>query len=363
MKLKMNNLFLLKGQDVNFSSGTNSAINVFDLFYIPEFLISLILILIVLVPILLCVAFMTIIERKVMGSMQRRIGPNIVGYYGVLQPFADALKLVVKEQIIPAQSDKALFFLAPMISLVFSLLAWAVIPFGSGMAIYDFSLGLLYSAAVTAMGIYGALFAGWAANSKYAFLGSLRTTAQMVSYELIFSTGITAVVLLAGSMNLSAITEAQSSIWYIIPLFPVFILYLVSAMAELNRTPFDLPEAESELVSGFMTEHSGMIFVFFYLAEYSGIVIMSTFSTILYLGGYTFPEIFINNSFINLQSIILAIKALAFMFFFVWVRATYVRQRYDGLMIFCWTKLLPMGIAFLVLIPSILIAFNIPAVA
>ena len=257
----MNNLFLIKNPDVYFSNGTNSGINFFDLFIIPEFIVSIILILIVLVPILLCVAFMTIIERKVMGSMQRRIGPNIVGYYGVLQPFADALKLVVKEQIIPAQSNKTLFFLAPMISLVFSLLAWGVIPFGSGMAIYDFSLGLLYSAAITAMGIYGALFAGWAANSKYAFLGSLRTTAQMVSYELIFSTGITAVVLLAGSMNLSIISESQSTIWYILPLAPIFILYLISAMAELNRTPFDLPEAESELVSGFMTEHSGMIFV------------------------------------------------------------------------------------------------------
>jgi len=359
----MNNQFMLKGFDITTNAGFNSPINVFNLFNIPGFVVSLLLILIVLVPILLCVAWMTIIERKVMGSMQRRIGPNVVGYYGVLQPFADALKLVVKEQIIPAQSNKALFFLAPMISLVFSLLAWGVIPFGSGMAIYDFSLGILYSLALASMGVYGSLFAGWAANSKYAFLGSLRTTAQMVSYELIYSTGVSAVVLLAGSMNLSVISQEQSTVWYIVPLLPVFILYLISAMAELNRTPFDLPEAESELVSGFMTEHSGMIFVFFYLAEYSGIVLMSTFSSVLYLGGYTFPEIFINNTFINLQSIILGIKALAFMFFFVWVRATYVRQRYDGLMIFCWTKLLPMAIAFLVLVPSILIAFNIPALA
>nr|WBU10769.1 NADH dehydrogenase subunit 1 [Malassezia cuniculi] len=337
--------------------------NLFNFIILPEFIVSLLLILIVLVPILLCVAWMTIIERKVMGSMQRRIGPNVVGYYGILQPFADALKLVVKEQIIPAQSNKALFFLAPMISLVFSLLAWGVVPFGSGMAIYDFSLGILYSLALASMGVYGSLFAGWAANSKYAFLGSLRTTAQMVSYELIYSTGIISVILLSGSLNLSVISESQSTIWYIVPLFPVFIIYLISAIAELNRTPFDLPEAESELVCGFMTEHSGMIFVFFYLAEYSGIVLMSTFSSVLFLGGYSFPEIFINHSFFNIQTFVLAIKALAFMFFFVWVRATYVRQRYDGLMIFTWTKLLPIAIAFLIFIPSTLIAFNIPPIS
>ena len=186
---------------------------------------------------LLAVAFMTTIERKVMGSMQRRIGPNVVGYYGSLQPFADALKLVVKEQVIPAQANKAMFYLAPMISLVFSLLAWGVIPFGSGMAICDYSLGILYSLALSSMGVYGSLFAGWAANSKYAFLGSLRTTAQMVSYELIYSTGVFAVLLLAGSLNLTTIVESQTSVWFVVPLLPVFILYLISAMAELNRTP------------------------------------------------------------------------------------------------------------------------------
>lgn len=337
----------LKGFDVSFTAGP---------------IVSLLLVLIVLVPMLLAVAFITTIERKVMGGMQRRIGPNIVGYYGSLQPFADALKLVVKEQIIPAQANKAMFYLAPMISLVFSLLAWGVIPFGSGMAICDYSLGILYSLALSSMGVYGSLFAGWAANSKYAFLGSLRSTAQMVSYELIYSTGVFAVLLLAGSLNLTTIVESQTSVWFVVPLFPVFILYLISAMAELNRTPFDLSEAESELVSGFMTEHSGMIFVFFYLAEYSGIVLMSTFSTILFFGGYAFPEVFVNNTFISLESIVLALKSLIFMFYFVWCRATFVRERYDGLMIFCWTKLLPMGIAFLILVPSLLIAFDIPAV-
>lgn len=343
----MTNLSNLKGFDVSVTQGP---------------IVSLILILIVLVPMLLSVAFMTIIERKVMGAMQRRIGPNVVGYYGVLQPFADALKLVVKEQIIPAQSNKALFFLAPMISLVFSLLGWGVIPFGPGMAISDFSLGILYSLAVSSIGVYGALFAGWAANSKYAFLGSLRSTAQMVSYELIFSTCVFTVILLSGSLNLTTIVESQTGIWYIVPLCSIFVLYLISAMAELNRTPFDLPEAESELVSGFMTEHSGMIFVFFYLAEYCGLVLMSTLSAVLFLGGYGFPEVIVNETFVNLQSIILSVKSLVFMFFFVWVRATFVRQRYDGLMIFCWTQLLPMAIALLVLVPSLLVAFDIGAI-
>ena len=206
----------LKGFDVSLTAGP---------------IVSLLLILIVLVPMLLSVAFMTTIERKVMGGMQRRIGPNVVGYYGSLQPFADALKLVVKEQVIPAQANKAMFYLAPMISLVFSLLAWGVIPFGSGMAICDYSLGILYSLALSSMGVYGSLFAGWAANSKYAFLGSLRTTAQMVSYELIYSTGVFAVLLLAGSLNLTTIVESQTSVWFVVPLLPVFILYLISAMA------------------------------------------------------------------------------------------------------------------------------------
>lgn len=280
-------------------------------------LYNLLEILIVLVPILLAVAFMTIIERKVMGSMQRRIGPNVVGYYGVLQPFADALKLVVKEQVIPSQSTKSLFFLAPMISLIFSLLGWGVIPFGPGLTLSDFSLGILYSLALSSIGVYGILFAGWSANSKYAFLGALRSTAQMISYELIYSAAVLSVILLCGTFNITGIIEAQQSVWYIIPLLPIFILFFISALAETNRTPFDLPEAESELVAGFMTEHSGMIFVFFFLAEYCSIVLMSTFTAILFLGGYNLPEVFSNTSFINLQSIGLALKAVLFMFIFV----------------------------------------------
>jgi NADH-ubiquinone oxidoreductase chain 1 len=201
-------------------------------------------VLIVLVPILLAVAFMTIIERKQLAAMQRRVGPNTVGYYGILQPFADALKLVVKETIIPSQSNKVLFYLAPIVALIFSLLGWAVIPFGAGLTISDFSLGLLYTLAISSLGIYGILFAGWSANSKYAFLGSLRSTASMISYELILSTAVLIVIFLTGSFNFATIIENQQAIWFIVPLLPVFIIFFISILAETNRTPFDLPEAK-----------------------------------------------------------------------------------------------------------------------
>lgn len=259
----------------------------------------------------------------------------------------------------PAHATKSLFFLAPVITLTFSLLGWAVIPFGAGLAITDFSLGILYTLAISSLGIYGVLFRGWSANSKYAFLGSLRSTAQMISYELVLSAAILTVLLLRGTFNITGIIEAQQGIWYVVPLFPVFIIFLIAMLAETNRTPFDLPEAESELVAGFMTEHSGMVFVFFFLGEYASIVLMSTLAAILFLGGYNMPEIIENNSFFNVQSIILGLKACLFMFFFVWTRATMPRLRYDGLMVFCWTGMLPLAIAFIVLVPSILIAFDI----
>jgi len=324
-------------------------------------LYSLLEVLIVLVPILLSVAFMTIIERKVLAGMQRRIGPNVVGYYGTLQPFADALKLVVKEMIIPQHATKSLFFLAPIISLVFSLLGWAIIPFGSGLTLTDFSLGVLYSMAISSVGVYGILFAGWSANSKYAFLGSLRSTAQMVSYELILSSAILTVILLTGSFHLTTIIEDQQAVWFIVPLLPIAMIFFISALAETNRTPFDLPEAESELVAGFFTEHSSIIFVFFFLAEYCSIVLMSTLTAVLFLGGYVMPEVLVNDTFINLQSIVLALKTCLFCFIFVWFRATLPRLRYDQLMTFCWLGLLPMIIAFIILVPSILVAFDIVA--
>jgi len=321
--------------------------------------ISLIDVLVVLLPILLSVAFMTIIERKQLAAMQRRVGPNTVGYYGVLQPFSDALKLILKETIVPSQSNKTLFYLAPVSTLVFSLLGWGIIPFGQGLSISDFSMGVLYTLALSSLGVYGILFAGWSANSKYAFLGSLRSTAAMISYELILSSAVLIIILLTGSFNFTTIIEQQQAIWFIVPLLPVFIFYFIAILAETSRTPFDLQEAESELVAGFFTEHSSVPFVFFFLAEYSSIVLFSTITAIFFLGGYNMPELFVNDSFFNIQSIILGLKTCLFCFMFVWFRATLPRLRYDQLITFCWLNLLPVAVAFIILVPSILVAFDI----
>ena len=229
-----------------------------------EILVNLIDVLVVIVPALLAVAFVTIVERKQLAAMQRRVGPNSVGYYGILQPFSDALKLILKETVIPSQSNKILFYLAPVFTLVFSLLGWGIIPFGQGLALSDFSMGVLYTLALSSLGVYGVLFAGWSANSKYAFLGALRSAAAMISYELILSSSIFIIILLTGSFNYTTIIESQEAIWFIVPLLPVFIFYFISILAETSRTPFDLQEAESELVAGFFTEHSSIIFVFFF---------------------------------------------------------------------------------------------------
>ena len=326
---------------------------------IVNMLIGLIDVLVVLLPMLLSVAFMTIIERKQLAAHQRRVGPNYVGYFGVLQPFADALKLIVKETIVPSQSNKILFYIAPVSSLIFSLLGWGIIPFGQGLSISDFSLGVLYTLALSSLGVYGILFSGWSANSKYAFLGSLRSTASMISYELILSSAVLIIILLTGSFNYTTIIELQQAIWFIVPLLPVFIFYFISILAETSRTPFDLQEAESELVAGFFTEHSSVPFVFFFLSEYSSIVLFSSITAIFFLGGYNLPELFINDSLINLQSIILGIKTCIFCFMFVWFRATLPRMRYDALIELCWLNLLPVAVAFIVLVPSILVAFDI----
>jgi NADH-ubiquinone oxidoreductase chain 1 len=326
---------------------------------IINILINLIDVVVVLLPILLSVAFMTIIERKQLAAHQRRVGPQVVGYYGLLQPFSDALKLILKETVVPSQSNKVLFYLAPLSTLIFSLLGWGVIPLGQGLTLFDYSLGIFYTLALSSLGVYGILFAGWSANSKYAFLGSLRSTAAMISYELILSSAILIIILLTGSFNFTKIIEVQQAVWFIVPLLPVFIFYFISILAETSRTPFDLQEAESELVAGFFTEHSSVPFVFFFLAEYSSIVLFSCITSILFLGGYNFPEIIVNNSVINLQSIILGLKTCIFCFFFVWFRATLPRLRYDQLIELCWINILPIAVAFIVLIPSLLIAFDI----
>jgi NADH-ubiquinone oxidoreductase chain 1 len=351
--------------------------------YIPT-LISVIEVLLVTVPILLTVAYVTVAERKTMASMQRRLGPNIVGYYGLLQAFADALKLLLKEYVSPTQANLALFFLGPIITLIFALLGYLVIPYGPGLALNDFNLGILYMLAVSSLATYGILLAGWSANSKYAFLGSLRSTAQLISYELILSSAILLVVMLTGSLNLTVNIEAQRTIWFILPLFPVFIIFFIGSIAETNRAPFDLAEAESELVSGFMTEHAAVIFVFFFLAEYASIVLICILTSILFLGGYLydyFPSLFglmqyidfdyyINNLYNEsifsdplieglLYGLALGLKSCIMIFVFIWARASFPRIRFDQLMSFCWTILLPVVIAFIILVPCILYSFEI----
>lgn len=352
-----------------------------NMIFIPS-LISIIEVLLVVVPVLLTVAFVTVAERKTMASMQRRLGPNVVGYWGLLQAFADALKLLLKEYVSPTQANLILFFLGPIITLIFSLLGYAVIPYGPGLAIWDFNLGILYMIAVSSLSTYGILLAGWSANSKYAFLGSLRSTAQLISYELILSSAILLVVLLTGSLNLTVNIEFQRAVWFAIPLLPVFIIFFIGSVAETNRAPFDLAEAESELVSGFMTEHSAVIFVFFFLAEYASIVLMCILTSILFLGGYLLnyiPFIYIVKDliedffFVNLSvdftsypliegllyGLSLGVKSSILIFTFIWVRASFPRIRYDQLMSYSWTVLLPIVIAFIVLVPCILYSFEI----
>ena len=352
--------------------------------YLPT-MISVIEVLLVTVPVLLTVAYVTVAERKTMASMQRRLGPNIVGYYGLLQAFADALKLLLKEYVSPTQANFILFFLGPIITLIFSLLGYAVIPFGPGLAISDYNLGILYMLAVSFLATYGILLAGWSANSKYAFLGSLRSTAQLISYELILSSAILLVIMLTGSLNLTVNIEAQRAVWFIIPLFPIFIIFFIGSVAETNRAPFDLAEAESELVSGFMTEHAAVIFVFFFLAEYASIVLICVLTTILFLGGYLYdyiPFIFTLFQYINIDfyleylankgvlfsypliegltyGLSLGLKSCFMIFVFIWVRASFPRIRFDQLMSFCWTVLLPIVIAFIVLVPCVLYSFEI----
>ena len=348
--------------------------------YIPT-VISIVEVLLVIVPALLSVAYVTVAERKTMASMQRRLGPNVVGYYGLLQAFADALKLLLKEYVSPTQANLVLFFLGPVITLIFSLLGYAVIPYGPGLAIWDFDLGILYMLAVSSLATYGILLAGWSANSKYAFLGSLRSTAQLISYELILSSAILLVILLTGSLNLTVNVESQRSIWFIVPLLPVFIIFFIGSVAETNRAPFDLAEAESELVSGFMTEHAAVVFVFFFLAEYGSIVLICILTTILFLGGYLLDyslflsilqvidydgsiisqlEIFSSPLIEGLVSgLTLGIKSCVMVFVFIWVRASFPRIRFDQLMLFSWTILLPVVIAFIVVVPCIIYSFDI----
>ncbi|WP_419897996.1 NADH-quinone oxidoreductase subunit NuoH [Roseomonas sp. USHLN139] len=306
-----------------------------------------------LVPLLIGVAYMTYAERKVMAAMQMRVGPNVVGPFGLLQPFADALKMLLKETIIPAGASRALFILGPMLTLVLALIAWAVIPVNDGWAIADINVGVLYLLAISSLGVYGIVIAGWASNSKYAFLGALRSAAQMVSYEVSMGLVIVTVLLCVGSLNLTEIVRAQSTVWFAIPLFPMFIIFFISTLAETNRPPFDLAEGESELVAGFMVEYSSMTYALFFLGEYANMILMSAMTTILFLGGWLPPMDIAPFNWVP-GPIWFILKICLCLFTFVWVRATFPRYRYDQLMRLGWKIFLPFSLGWLILTAFVL---------
>jgi len=311
----------------------------------------------VIVPILISVAFLVYAERKVLALIQLRKGPNVVGPFGLLQSFADALKLISKENIIPSGSNKVVFILAPIITMVLSLAGWAVIPFAPNWVVSDINVGIMYFFAVSSLGVYGIIMAGWASNSQYPFLGALRSAAQMVSYEVSIGFVIITVLLCVGSLNLTKIVEAQETVWFAIPLFPMFVIFFISALAETNRLPFDLPEDESTLVAGFFTEYSSASFVLFFLAEYASMILMSAMTVILFLGGWLPPfDIFPFNTIPDV--IWFTLKIMFVLFLFLWVRGTFPRYRYDQLMRLGWKVFLPFSLFWVVITAGFLVIFD-----
>ncbi len=304
----------------------------------------------IILPLLGAVAYLTLAERKVIGYMQIRIGPNRVGYYGLLQPLADGLKLFLKEIIIPSGSSKLLFVIAPIMAFAPALAAWAVVPFGDGMALANVNAGLLYLLTMTSLGIYGIIIAGWASNSKYAFLGAVRSAAQIVSYEIAMGFALVCVLMASQSMNLTDIVHGQHGHWgalnwYVIPLFPMFMVYLISGVAETNRSPFDMAEGESEIVAGFHVEYSGMAFAVFFLAEYANMILIAFLTSIMFLGGWLSPVPFLPDGFIWLLG-----KVAFILLLFLWFRATFPRYRYDQLMRLGWKVFIPLTIIWVVVI-------------
>ena len=315
-------------------------------------------ILAVVVPVLVSVAFLIYAERKVLALIQLRRGPNLVGPFGLLQSFADAIKLLTKENILPSGSNKIVFIIAPIITMVLSLAGWAVIPFAPGWVISDINVGVLYLFAVSSLGVYGVIMAGWASNSQYPFLGALRSAAQMVSYEVSIGFVIITVLLCVGSLNLSKIVEAQKTVWFVIPLLPMFIIFFISALAETNRLPFDLPEDEATLVAGFYTEYSSASFALFFLAEYASMILMSSMTVILFLGGWLPPfDIFPLNVLPGVFWF--TIKIIFILFLFIWVRGTFPRYRYDQLMRLGWKVFLPLSLLGVVVTSGFLVIFDI----
>jgi NADH-quinone oxidoreductase subunit H len=320
------------------------------------FLYSIFNFLLIVVPILLAVAFLTLLERKLLASVQLRRGPSVVGLFGLLQPLADGLKLFVKEAIIPSQASQLVFVLAPLITFSISLITWSIIPFNYGIVFSDLDLGLLFFFAISSLAVYGIIIAGWSSNSKYAFLGSLRSAAQMISYEVSIGLIIINLIIFVGSLNLTKIVLAQEKIWYVIPFFPIFLLFIISGLAETNRPPFDLPEAEAELVAGYIVEYSAVSFALFFIGEYSNIILNSTFSALLFLGGWYFPFNFLS---IELISVSLLFKILFMLFFFILVRAALPRYRYDQLMQLGWKFFLPISISFIVFYTGLSFSFDL----
>ncbi len=317
----------------------------------------------ILLPLLLAVAYLTYAERKVIAAMQLRKGPNVVGPFGLLQPIADAVKLLFKETILPSGANRIVFLMAPMLTFVLAMIGWAVIPFDAGMVLADINVGILYLFAISSLGVYGVIMAGWASNSKYPFLGALRSAAQMVSYEVSMGFVIITVLLLVGSLNLSDIVLAQKGdyglfSWFWLPLLPMFVIFFISTLAETNRSPFDLPEGESELVAGFFVEYSAMTFALFFLGEYANMILMSAMTSILFLGGWLPPIDIAPFNWIP-GPIWLIAKICLVLFFFLWVRATFPRYRYDQLMRLGWKVFLPFSLFWVVLTAGVLVAFDL----
>jgi NADH-quinone oxidoreductase subunit H len=312
-------------------------------------------ILLIVVPLMGAIAYLTLAERKVIASMQLRKGPNVVGPFGLFQPIADGIKLLFKETVIPSGANRVVFVAAPMLTFILSLVAWAVIPFDAGWVLADVNVGVLYLFAISSLGVYGIIMAGWASNSKYAFLGALRSAAQMVSYEVAIGFVIISVLLCVGSLNLSKIVLAQKGLWFCVPLLPMFVIFFISALAETNRAPFDLPEAEAELVAGYNVEYSSMTFALFFLGEYANMILMSAMTTILFLGGWL-PPVSVP-PFTWIPGVLwFGAKVALCLFVFLWVRATFPRYRYDQLMRLGWKVFLPLSLVWLVITGGVLVA-------
>jgi NADH-quinone oxidoreductase subunit H len=326
--------------------------------YAGQGAIMLAQILAILVPLLLAVAYLTYAERKVIGAIQLRKGPNVVGPFGLLQPIADAAKLLFKETILPAGANRVIFVAAPMLTFILAMIGWAVIPFGEGLVVSDLNVGILYLFAISSLGVYGVIMSGWASNSKYPFLGALRSAAQMVSYEVSMGFVIITVLICVGSLNLTDIVLAQKTVWFCVPLLPMFVIFFISTLAETNRSPFDLAEGESEIVAGFFLEYSSMTFALFFLGEYANMLLMGAMTSILFLGGWLPPLDIAPFNWIP-GPIWFFAKIAACMFVFLWVRATMPRYRYDQLMRLGWKVFLPFSLLWVVLTAGFLFAFDL----